>query len=337
MRPLSHMATSMQKSPHLAPAAIAIALCALALSACNGPASSFLASSAASQGSHVAKHLSATPSPIPYTFQTVDDPDSSVNQVTAINQLSKIVGVYGGGSGSNIPQSYSSEPVYTKFRNTNAPNTQGTYATALSSNKIIAGYVVDPNNQSGIWAFVRIKGLWTLFQDNNQATEIWGINDSENAVGFFTNASGINVPFELSVPQSAFTTLSPPGTIGSAQAMGIDGKGNIAGWATTSDGVIGWFLQAGTYYPFSYNGLNTYALSLNWSEQVVGYYVEGGIPHGFILTGPNKGGAEQVWQTIDDPDAAYGTVVTGINNHHDLCGYYFDASGVQHGFVATPS
>jgi len=28
--------------------------------------------------------------------------------------------------------------------------------------------------------------------------------------------------------------------------------------------------------------------------------------------------------------------VSGINNHHDICGYYIDGSGVQHGFVAVP-
>jgi hypothetical protein len=340
MRPSSNMATSLGKSPHLAPAAIAIAFCALALPACNGPASSFLAQGASPQGSHMVKHLSAspTPSPIPFSYQTVDDPDSSVNEVTAINQLSKIVGVYEGGYASNIPQSYSSQPVYTKFRSLNEPSTQGTFAQAMSSNKFVAGYVIDPNGQSGTWAFVRTKGLWHLFQDNNETTEILGINDSDNAVGFYSGPSGPDVPFELSVPQGQFTTLNPPGVTGDARATGIDGKGNISGWEQTSGGIVSWFLQAGTYYPFSYQGLNTYALSVNWSDQVAGYYIDSyGLWHGFILTGPSKGGAEQVWQTIDEPNAVYGTVVTGINNHHDICGYYWDASHVQHGFVAFPS
>jgi hypothetical protein len=334
------MATSFGKAPHLASAAIAVALGALALSACNGPAPSFPTPGLAPQGSHVAKPLTAspTPSPIAYTYTTVDDPNSNVNEVTAINQLSKIVGVYGGGSGSNIPQSYSSEPIYTKFRNMNEPSTQGTYATSMSSNRYVAGYVVDPNGQSGIWGFVRARGLWTLFQYENQTTELLGINDSENAVGYYVNSSGTDIPFELSVPQNSYVILSPPGTIGNAAATGITGKGGIAGWEQSSNGAIGWFYVGGTYYPFSYSGAtNTYALSVNWSDQVVGYYTDSsGMSHGFILTGPTKGGAEQVWQTIDEPNAVYGTVVTGINNHHVIVGYYFDGSGVKHGFVATP-
>jgi hypothetical protein len=337
MRQISNMAASFGKAPHLASAAITVALGALALSACNGPASSFLAPSGA-QGSHAARHFTASPTPSPsYTYTTVDDPNSNVNQVTTINQLSKIAGVYEGGSASNIPQSYSSEPIYTKFKNMNEPNTQGTFVTSISSNRYVAGYVLDPNGESGIWGFVRVRGLWTLFQDDNQATEILGINDSENAVGFYVNSSGIDVPFELNVPQNTYITLDPPGATGNAEATGITGKGEIAGWEQTSGSVISWYLQGGTYYQFSYSGFNTYALSVNWSDQVVGYYTDSaGLSHGFILTGPTKGGAEQVWQTIDEPNAVYGTVVTGINNHHDICGYYIDASGVQHGFIAVP-
>ncbi len=346
MRPFLNMATSLPKSPHLVQAAVAIALCGVALSACNGPASSFVAPGASAQGSQAAKHTSAspTPSPIPFSYQTVDNPDSNANQVTAINQLGKIVGEYGGGSGSNIPQSYTSQPNYTKFRNENEPNSQGTFATSMSSNRIIAGYAVDPNGYGGIWAFVKIKGQWSLLADpkgetgSSGVTEILAINDSENAVGYYVNSAGASVPFEVNVPQAGFIDLTPPGVVGNARATGINGKGDVVGWEQSSKGVIGWYLQAGTYYPFSYSGgTNTYALSVNWPDQVAGYYTDSnGTPHGFILTGPNKGGAEQVWQTIDEPRAVYGTVVTGINTHHHICGYYFDSSHVQHGFVAVP-
>jgi len=286
----------------------------------------------------------ATPSPIPFQFQTVDDPNSQVNKVTGINQLRKITGVWGGGSGSNIWNSYTSQPPYTKFRGTNDPGAQGTFATSLSSNKLIAGYVNNPNNLGGVWGFVRVNALWSLLQDPNEGTgdytvtQILGINDSELAVGFYLNASGTKVPFELNVPNESFVDLHPPGVTGDAVAGGINGKGDIAGWATTSAGVKGFFLQAGTYYPFYYpGGLATYATGINWSDQVVGYYVDSaGMSHGFLLIGPSKGGGQQVWQSIDAPNAANGTVVTGINNHHDICGYYFDGSGVQHGFVAVP-
>jgi hypothetical protein len=338
MRPFSSKATT-SKSPVQLLAVIAVALCGSTLAACSSASSSFLSDGAASK-----KSFPVTPSTYGYTFQTVDDRNSSVNAVTGINQRGKIVGSFGGGSGSNISESYTSVPEYSKFRQENDPGAQGTVATTLSSNKIVAGYVMDPNNLGGTWGFVRIRGLWTLLEDPNEGTasnavtKIFGINDSQFAVGSYLNSYGIQVAFEAEVPTETYTDLTPPGAMNAA-ATGIDGKGDIAGWETTSAGASGWFLQAGTYYPISYrDGIATYVLSLNWDDQVVGYYLDSNnIPHGFILTGPTKGGQEQTWETIDDPDAAYGTVVTGINNHHEICGYYYDASDIQHGFVAVPS
>jgi hypothetical protein len=341
VRPFSHMVIFFMKSPIHASAAIAIGLFGLVLSACNGPASSFSSAGAVPQRSQAIKPRAAvTASPIPFVFQTVDDPNSNFNQVNGINHLSKIVGTYGGGQGSNVYESYTSRPPYVKFRGMNDPGAQGTVATSLSSNKIVAGYAINPNNLGGIWGFVRISGLWTLLNEgtgSNAVTEILGINDSEFAVGFYTNNSGNKVAFVLNVPTESFTDLSPPAAI-DAEATAINGKGDVAGWETTSSGTQSFLLQVGTYYPFSYPGANaTYARGINWSDQIVGYYVDSnGKAHGFLLTGPTKGGGQQTWQTIDEPKAAAGTWVTGINNHHDICGYYTDGNGVQHGFVAVP-
>lgn len=321
-----------------------IVLCfsGLIWSACSGPTSGVNSSGALPPNTHALKPPSATPTPIPFQFQTVDDPNSNVNEVTGINQLSKIVGVYGGGSASNIPESYTAQPAYSKFRGINYPGAQGTFATSLSSNKIIAGYVINPPTGAGIWAFVRINSIWSLLNDPNEGTggnaltEILGINDSEFAVGYYLNNSGVKIPFELNVPAVSFSDLTPPGAT-AAEATGINGKGNVSGWEQTASGTQAFYLQIGTYYPVSYpNAKATYALSLNWQNQLVGYYVDSqNISHGFLLTGPTRGGSQQQWQSIDATKAV-STVVTGINNHDDICGYYIDASGVQHGFVAIP-
>jgi len=288
----------------------------------------------------------ATPTPIPFKFTIVDDPNSNHHQVTGINQLKKIVGVWGGGSGSSIWESYTAQSPYTKLRDLDDPDAQGTFATSITSNKIIAGYVLDPKKLHGIYGFVQIKSAWNLVHDpyegkgKHAVTEILGINDSELAVGFYENAKpggGTKIPFVVNVPYASFTNLQPPDVTGDAAATGINGKGNITGWETTSAGVKSYFLQTGTYYPFYYSGAKaTYALAINWSDMIVGYYLDAtSTPHGFLLIGPSKCGGQQVLQTIDAPHST-GTVLTGINNHHDICGYYFDEYGVQHGFVAEP-
>lgn len=344
MRPFFSIATY-SRSPIHASAALALGFSALIVSACNGPTSSLSPASAIPQRSQITKPLvgSATPSPIPFVFQTVDSPNSHHNQVNGINQLETIVGTYGGGQGSKLDTSYNAKGPYSKLLHLNYPGAQGTFASSLSSNFMRVGYIIDPGNQGGIWGFVKIRGLWTLFADpnegtgNNAVTELWGVNDSSYAVGFYVNSSGTDVPIVLNVPTESYTELQPPAAIG-AQATGINGKGDIAGWETTSYGTQGFFLKTGTYYSFAAPGAKaTYALSLNWQDQVVGDYVDAsGHTHGFVLTGPTRGGAAQVWQTIDEPHAAAGTWVTGISNHEYICGYYVDSSGTQHGFVAAP-
>jgi hypothetical protein len=332
VRPFSHIAT------------ISIGLSAVIVAACNGPTSSFAPSGSTHQSSRPTAKSTSSPTPIPFVFQTVDNPNSNTNWVTGINQLAKIIGVYGGGQGSNIPTSYTSVPPYNVFRGMNYPGAQGTYMTSLSSNKIQAGWVINPGNKTGIYGVTRIGGLWTLFSDPNEGngsnavTKIWGINDSEFAVGNYLNASGTSISFELDVPTNTFTDILPPGAIASA-ATGINGKGEIAGWEELPGGTYeGWFLSAGTFYTYSYPGsVNTYTLSLNWQDQIVGDYSDSsGQIHGFVLTGPTHGGGAQFWQSVDEPNATQGTWIAGISNHDQICGWYVDAANVQHGFAAVP-
>jgi hypothetical protein len=345
MRPITHVAIN-STSPACGSLALVLALCGLVVSACNGPASSLTPArefAQRSQGINPSSASSPTPSPIPFVYQTVDNPNSLKNQVNGINQLSKIVGTYGAGQSSSMPESYTSQSPFSKFRSLNEPGSQGTVATSLSSNRIDGGYVISPNNLNGVWGFVRIDGVFTLLDDpsegsdQNAVTEILGLNDKKFAVGFYLNRSGNQVPFELNITKEKFTDLNPPGA-SNAEATGINDRGDILGWDATSGGIKGFFVQTGTYYPFSAAGAQaTYGLSINYDEKVAGYYVDAqGATHGFVMTGPNWGGKAQVWQTIDEPNAAAGTWLTGINNHDDICGYYVDGSGIQHGFVAVP-
>ena len=99
--------------------------------------------------------------------------------------------------------------------------------------------------------------------------------------------------------------------------------------------------------PFALDRLRTYrksckatatiANSLNWQDQVVGQYQDAnGNIHGFLLDNPTSGGGAQHWQSIDEPNAAGATVVTGINNHKEITGWYVDKNGHVNGFIAQP-
>jgi len=51
--------------------------------------------------------------------------------------------------------------------------------------------------------------------------------------------------------------------------------------------------------------------------------------HGFLLS-------DGTYTTIDVPGASQ-TIANGINNEGYIVGYYIDADGHQHGFVAAPA
>ena len=318
-----------------------LGLSVLVLSACNGPLGSPL--STVPGASSQVTHVRTTPSPILFKFQTVDDPNSNTNEVTGINQRGKIVGTYGAGSASNISQSYSSDPPYVKFRKMNYPGAEGTNATSLSTKSLIAGYVTNPSSLNGVWAFIRTNGIWSLLKDrkqgdgDNAVTKLLGVNNAEYAVGYYTNSSGVEIPFEVNLVTENFDNLQPPGAK-SAEATGISSRGNVCGTEVLDDkSSEGFYLQKGTYYTFKYTGaVNTWAFGINPNDQIVGQYEDAsGNLHGFILTYPNAGSAGRVWQSIDVPNAV-STKLTGISTHEWISGSYVDAGGRTHGFVGMP-
>jgi len=277
---------------------------------------------------------------ISFKYQSIDDPSSTVNRVNGIDQSGDIVGTTGDGNASDPYKSYLAKAPYTTFQDETYPGADGTMATSLVSvpgQTIVGGWVLNP--LPGIWAFVQINGVWSIFRNlkggrgPDTATEVLGLNNAGFGVGYFRNTSGNNVPVIINIPTENFTALRPPGYV-SAEATGINDFGDIVGWETTSTTTIGFFERLAVYYTFAFpKAKETFALGINSADQVVGYYVDSSeTKHGFILTNPKSG---KKWQTIDEPSAAHGTVVTGINDDDSICGYYFDASGVQHGFIAT--
>lgn len=324
---------------------ITIGLIVLLASACSGPSSSLGSPGAIPPSARrsVSRGVAPNGTPIPFTFQTVDDASYAANAVVDINNFGEIVGDAG-----NLPNtwttSYTGLPGYSSLTLLQYPAT-ATIATSLTnsaSNPTIAGYMVGPPQLRGTWAFVITSGVWEIFKDRKEGkttdavTKIMGINDSDFAVGFYTSPVGLNVPVVVNLVTEKFNVLKPAGSI-AGEGTGINDMSHIVGWDTTATATTGFFLKAGTYYTIAYpQATATEAMSVNASDLVAGYYTDSsGTDHGFILTSPT-GGSQESWQSIDEPNAVHGTVVTHINDAGDICGYYFDANNVQHGFVATP-
>jgi hypothetical protein len=321
------------------------ALAALAcFSACGSPSSTATSIGAVPNASAVADPTRSypKPSPTPYVFkfETVNDPGSrSYTQVMGVEDLGQIVGGYRT-SASGASRGFTSLEPYSKFKGIDYPSAISTVPTSLSNNRLIAGYFTDNSSGHHTWGFIRDRGVWTQYKDPktpkgpNSVNELLGINDSDIAVGFYVDSYGRDQPYELY--GGHYQPLKPPGAL-SAVASGINWRGDIVGSETLSDGTTeGWFLRDGTYYQLSYpHAKQTQALALNFQDQIVGSYVDGsGGVHGYILTDP-KSNVNRYWQAIDEPDAVGTTVITSINDHHAISGWFVGSDGDTNGFTAT--
>ncbi len=314
-------------------AALVVALGLPAVSACAG---SSPASTPIPAGVSVAHPTAVNNGGSGYNFQTINAPADPTTEILGLNNLSKIVGYYG-----NPNVGFVARPPYepTKFRKEVYPGAQSTVVTSINNMNTIAGWY--QNSEGGIYGFTEWQGIWTKYQDNHelhggsaQITKLLGISDGSLAVGYYVDAGADHATY-LTLTTGKFKDIHVPGATSSA-ATGINGKGDVVGWATIASGVTeGWLLKGGQFTFFQYPAATaTQPAAIDWTDDIAGSYEDASSnTHGFVLVNPL---ASQAWTEIDDPSADGGeTVVTGINNHSTLTGYYQPPSGSINGFLAA--
>jgi hypothetical protein len=271
----------------------------------------------------------------------VDDEGGSTtfNELLGMNDLGQVVGYY---SGYSVIRGFTATPPYTKFKAIEYPNSQTTVATSIANDRIDGGYFTDTGHGGDTFGFLRVKGLWSIVKDIHtpkvpgSVNEVLGVNDSDIAVGYYVDSYGADEAFE--VANRHFDGLNPPGST-STKATGINSRGDIVGTALLSNQeTVGWVYRSGTYSEFSAPGsTDTEPTSANIQGQIAGSYADANHKvHGFIVR--NAGNTNDAnWQSVDEPQAAGTTVITSINNHHAIAGWYIDAYGNHNGFVGTVS
>jgi hypothetical protein len=276
-----------------------------------------------------------------FKFVTMDDQtDPAFNEILGLNDGGKLAGFFGNGSASSPNQGYVVDPPYqqTNFKAYNYPNAMDSQVTGLNDKKTVVGFYRDAKNN--VRGFVNVQGIWTNYRhphglgQGKSVTELLDVNNSDVAVGFYTNSAGVNEAFSLDLLTGKVHAIDPPGGT-NAVATSIGGRGDIVGYLEKSSHLVGFLLRLGTFTEFSYPAAtDTKFLGVTVFDQIVGSYVDsGGSTHGFLLTEPLKPSIG--WQQIDEPNAVGTTVVSGINQSDDIVGYYLDSAGNTNGFFAT--
>jgi len=181
-----------------------------------------------------------------------------------------------------------------------------------------------------------------------------GINDHGTIVGQYTTSTAM--PGFIRVNGNSFITINAPSGPNTVNAQGINNHGEVVGFYVGTDGQDHGFManektasngtltgtsiadpvipnvpgEPGATFVFSQ------VLGINDHGIAVGYYGDSTTSqHGFVYN-TNTG----KYTFLDDPSEAFNngvevTQITGITNSGEITGFYSDANGVFHGFVAS--
>ncbi len=166
---------------------------------------------------------------------------------------------------------------------------------------------------------------------SDQFTQLLGINDALQIAGYhnFNTNSG----FTLNLP-NGFKTENYPNSM-MTQVIGINNTGTTDGFYVDNNNVTHGFTDKnGKFSTVDYPGSAfNQLLGQNDMGQASGYYslsADNTTPD-FPYVYNELGGG--VFQVITIPAATGGAQATGINNSQQVCGFYIDSNGVNHGFL----
>lgn len=165
----------------------------------------------------------------------------------------------------------------------------------------------------------------------DQFTQLLGINDALQIAGYHNVNQ--NSGFTLNLPNGFFTENYPNSMM--TQVIGINNTGTTDGFYVDNSNVTHGFINVhGKFSTVDYPGTAfNQLLGQNDMGQAAGYYSlspDNTTPD-FPYVYNELGGG--VFQVISIPAAAQGAQATGINNSQQICGFYIDSTGVNHGFL----
>jgi hypothetical protein len=278
-----------------------------------------------------------------YSFETLDNSaDLTFNQLLGINNSGTIAGYFGSGAAGFPNKGYTLVPP-SSYTNENFPGSVQTQVTGINNAGVTVGFWSNTNLGVGLdsnFGFVDVGGTFTNASDPGTATtpptfdQLLGVNDSNTAVGFFTDAAGATHGYTYNIAAKTFSaSIDDPNGVGATTAAAINNSGEIAGFFTNSTtGATEGFLDNGGVFTTvdAPGATTTQLLGLNNLGIAVGDEIAGGVMHGLIYDS-----LTHTFQVLDDPNGMGTTTFNGINDHNSIVGFYVDGAGNTDGLLAT--
>jgi hypothetical protein len=284
---------------------------------------------------------SAAPAAADYSFGTLNNPgDTTFNELLSINNRGHIGGYFGSGAAGHPNTGYILRPPYgrTKYQRIMFPGSAQTRLTSLNNTGVQVGFWTAGGHGGRTSGWYLDNGQFHSVADTASSTmnELLGVNDHNVAVGFYTDAKGLDHAYTYDIATKRFGAVTVPGA-SSAVAAAINNAGTVAGFFTGQTGQAEGFVLApgGQLSVLRFPGATaTRATGINDAGEVVGYYQRGHPAtgtQGFTWT------SVRGFATVTGPGGAVSTAITGVNDAGDLVGYYTDRAGHTDGLLATPA
>jgi len=289
-----------------------------------------------------------------YTFTNFDgpSPNSGGTTINGISNTGQIVGFATAANG--VFTNFTASPLTSTTANIlNINNETQAIANGINS----AATVVGADQSGSAFILPNAGTVSTFIPPGGLSAQAFGINDAGTIVGQYSTAA-TQLGFIRTGPSSYITVNAPSGAAADdVNAQGINASGLVVGFYLGNDGqdhgllanessAIGGSVTAtavpeptipsspgepGATFVFSQ------LFGVNDSGTAVGYFGDSTTSqHGFLYDTSTGD-----YTFLDDPDAGFfngveETEITGINNSGQITGFYTDADGNFHGFIATP-
>lgn len=330
------------------------------------PLAALLSSPAALRASSISV-THCVPADLGLCFVTINDQTDNNPPVTAtpetftqilgVNNGGTIVGYYGSGTLPDHPNkgillnAGVGLPATLTINSENVPGSAQTQVVGINNlaHPTTVGFWV--NSTGANFGFADIGGVFTTVADpatTGAVNQLLGVNNSNVAAGFYTDAAGNNHAYLYNIGTATFSPIILPSSFNavSTTAAGVNNAGVVVGFYTDGAGNTHGFIEANGVYS-SYNdpsGANLMFLGLNNVGQVVGSYVNSaGVTNGLLADFNSTYTSTNGWFTIDDPFASSmsafgvnGTTINGINDNGDMVGFFSNGHGGVEGFYAAP-
>ncbi|MBV9749966.1 MAG: PEP-CTERM sorting domain-containing protein [Acetobacteraceae bacterium] len=281
-----------------------------------------------------------------YTFQTLNNnTDPTFNQLLGINSAGTIAGYFGSGMAGHPNKGYTLAPPYGQgnYTNENFPGSVQTQVTGLNNTGTTVGFWSNSNNGVGMdanFGFTDVGGTFTNV--NNPHTpaapltfnQLLGVNSSNTAVGFYTDANAVNHGYTYNIGSKTFSAdINDPNGVSTTTAA-INNAGLLVGFDMDANAVTHGFVDnGGTFTEVNAPGAtNTSLLGVNNNGLAVGFDMTGAVMDGFLYNI-----ATGAFTILDDPNGIGTTTINGVNDLGQVVGFYVDGAGNTDGFLATPT